>query len=112
MTAPLLSDYSFADGVPNQIELQIVYLEEHTTPSSYVMPDVVSVEVQFGADIPPKLIQVPIVRAMPEKKPYLGGFRSRRTAACVMLVLASALATFYIVVLRPKKAEQKSAPLV
>ena len=38
---------------------------------------------------------------------------TRRTAACVMLVLASALATFYIVVLRPKKAEQKSsAPLV
>lgn len=41
-----------------QIELQIVYLEEHTTPSTYVMPNVISVEVQFGADIPPKLIQV------------------------------------------------------
>ena len=41
-----------------QIELQIVYLEEHATPSTYVMPDVISVEVQFGVDIPPKLIQV------------------------------------------------------
>ena len=63
-----------------QIELQIVYLEEHATPSSYVMPEVISVEVQFGVDIPPKLIQVPIVRAMPEQKPFLGGFRSRKTA--------------------------------
>ena len=65
---------------PLQIELQIVYLEEHAVPSTYVMPDVISVEVQFGVDIPPKLIQVPIVRAMPEKKPFLGGFRSRKTA--------------------------------
>ena len=47
-------------------------------PSSYVMPDVISVEVQFGVDIPPKLIQVPIVRAMPDKKPFLGGYRSRK----------------------------------
>ena len=61
-----------------QIELQIVYLEESAVPSSYVMPDVISVEVQFGVDIPPKLIQVPIVRAMPEKKPFLGGYRSRK----------------------------------
>jgi len=127
-------------GGLSQVELQIVYLEEHITPApAYVMPDVVSVEVQFGADIPPKLIQVrqpalqsrprpqsqpsrhrmhrcgsgsahhrprghppphtprprrapprlplpslstqvPIVRAMPEKKPFLGGFRSRKTA--------------------------------
>ena len=62
-----------------QIELQIVDLEEHTTPSSYVMPDMITVEVQFGADIPPKLIHVPIVRAI-GKKPFLGGFRSRKTA--------------------------------
>ena len=75
-----LQSYDFKAGTTHQVELQIVYLEEHTTPSSYVMPDVVSVEVQFGADIPPKLIQVPIVRAMPEKKPFLGGFRSRKTA--------------------------------
>merc|ERR1740133_363494 len=68
-------------GGLSQVELQIVYLEEHITPAAaYVMPDVVSVEVQFCADIPPKLIQVPIVRAMPEKKPFLGGFRSRKTA--------------------------------
>ena len=67
-------------GPISQIELQIVYLEEHAVPSTYVMPDVISVEVQFGVDIPPKLIQVPIVRAMPEKKPFLGGFRSRKTA--------------------------------
>ena len=46
-------------GGLSQVELQIVYLEEHITPAAaYVMPDVVSVEVQFGADIPPKLIQV------------------------------------------------------
>merc|ERR1719353_1431821 len=56
MTAPLLSDYSLSDTAPSQIELQIV------------------------VDIPPKLIQVPIVRAMPEKKPFLGGYRSRKTA--------------------------------
>merc|ERR1740117_2480189 len=55
-------------GGLSQVELQIVYLEEHITPAAaYVMPDVVSVEV-------------PIVRAMPEKKPFLGGFRSRKTA--------------------------------
>ena len=29
---------------------------------------------------PPPPAQVPIVRAMPEKKPFLGGFRSRKTA--------------------------------
>ena len=40
-------------------------------PSSYVMPDVISVEVQFGVDIPPKIIQVPIVRAVPDKKAFL-----------------------------------------
>uniref|UniRef100_A0A7S2J4U9 IQ motif and ubiquitin-like domain-containing protein n=1 Tax=Haptolina brevifila TaxID=156173 RepID=A0A7S2J4U9_9EUKA len=79
MVSPLLSDYQFEADKPNQIELQIVYLEDHATPSTYVMPDVISVEVQFGADIPPKLIQVPIVRAMPEKKPFLGGYRSRKT---------------------------------
>jgi len=79
MISPLLSDYTFEADKPNQIELQIVYLEEHTTPSTYVMPNVISVEVQFGADIPPKLIQVPIVRAMPDKKPFLGGYRSRKT---------------------------------
>eukprot|EP00908_Phaeocystis_cordata_P015653 Transcript_2683.p1 GENE.Transcript_2683~~Transcript_2683.p1 ORF type:complete len:517 (-),score=265.92 Transcript_2683:76-1626(-) len=67
-------------GALSQVELQIVYLEERAAPSNYRMPDVVSVEVQFGADIPPKLIQVPIVRAQPEKKPFLGGFRSRKTA--------------------------------
>jgi len=44
------------------------------------MPDVISVEVQFGPDIPPKLIQVPVVRALPEKKPFLGGYRSRKSA--------------------------------
>lgn len=43
------------------------------------MPDVLSVEVLFGADIPPKLIQVPIVRAMPANKSFLGGYRSRKT---------------------------------
>jgi len=75
-----LESHGFQPAVLTQVELQIVYLEEHVTPSSYVMPDVVSVEVQFGADIPPKLIQVPIVRAMPEQKPFLGGFRSRKTA--------------------------------
>jgi len=80
MSAPLLQEYPFADGQPNQVELQIVYLEERATPSMYVMPDVISVEVQFGPDIPPKLIQVPVVRAMPEKKPFLGGYRSRKTA--------------------------------
>ena len=57
MTSPLLADYAFKMGEPNDIELQIVFHAEHSTPSSYVMPDVISVEVRFGADIPPKLIQ-------------------------------------------------------
>lgn len=71
---------SLKGGGLSQVELQIVYLEEHARPSNYIMPDILSVEVQFGVDIPPKLIQVPIVRAQPEKKPFLGGFRSRKTA--------------------------------
>jgi len=37
------------------------------------------VEVRFGVDIPPKLIQVPIIRAIPERKAFLGGYRSRKT---------------------------------
>lgn len=56
-------------GGLSQVELQIVYLEEHITPApAYVMPDVVSVEVQFGADIPPKLIQVrqPALQSRPQ----------------------------------------------
>jgi len=44
-----------------------------------VMPEIISVEVQFGADIPAKLIQVPIVRATPPSKAFLGGYRSRKT---------------------------------
>ena len=60
MKSPLLSDYGFSASEPNQVELQIVYMDENITPSSYVMPDVISVEVQFGADIPPKLIQVTV----------------------------------------------------
>ena len=44
------------------------------------MPDVIDVEVHFGADIPPKLMQVPIERAS-KKKPFLGGFRSKKTGA-------------------------------
>jgi len=80
MTSSNLRDYGFSTAEPNQVELQIIYMEERPTPSQYVMPDVISVEVQFGVDIPPKLIQVPIVRAMPEKKAFLGGFRSRKTA--------------------------------
>ena len=80
MTSPNLGDYKLSTTEPNQVELQIIYMEERPTPSQYVMPDVISVEVQFGVDIPPKLIQVPIVRAMPEKKAFLGGFRSRKTA--------------------------------
>ena len=42
----------------HKVELRIIYLDERAATSSYVMPDVISVEVQFGADIPPKLIQV------------------------------------------------------
>jgi len=80
MNSPNLADYDMSETEKNQIELRIVYMEEHAAPSSYVMPDVISVEVQFGVDIPPKLIQVPIVRAMPDKKAFLGGYRSRKTA--------------------------------
>ena len=81
MLAPTLGEYSFSPTDVNHVELQIVYTDEgQQAPSHYVMPDVISVEVQFGVDIPPKLIQVPIVRAMPEKKAFLGGYRSRKTA--------------------------------
>lgn len=67
-------------GKVNDMELQIVYLESDSpAPSTYTMPDVISVEVKFGADIPPKLIQVPVVRAQPEHKAFLGGFRSKKT---------------------------------
>ena len=59
MTSPNLGDYKLSTTEPNQVELQIIYMEERPTPSQYVMPDVISVEVQFGVDIPPKLIQVP-----------------------------------------------------
>jgi len=75
-----LGDYNFASTELNEVELHIVYLESSApAPTAYVMPDVISVEVQFGSDIPRKLIQVPIVRAMPGKKPFLGGFRSKKT---------------------------------
>ena len=57
MTAPNLSDYEMSKTEKNQIELRIVYMEEHPPPSSYTMPDTISVEVEFGVDIPPKLIQ-------------------------------------------------------
>ena len=58
MTAPNLSDYNLSTTDSNHIEMQIIYMEERPAPSMYVMPDVISVEVQFGLDIPPKLIQV------------------------------------------------------
>ena len=51
MTQPLLSDYAFASGEPNEVQLEIVYLDDHAVPSMYVMPDVISVEVHFGPDI-------------------------------------------------------------
>jgi len=79
MSAGFIRDFGLSSTTTNQVELQIVYLEEQATPSSYVMPDVISVEVRFGVDIPPKLIQVPIIRAIPERKAFLGGYRSRKT---------------------------------
>ena len=63
----------------NQVELQIVYLEDHVVPSTYVMPDIISVEVAYGEDIPPKVIDVPVERVAGAKKPFLGGYRSRKT---------------------------------
>jgi len=57
MSAGFIRDFGLSSTTTNQVELQIVYLEEQATPSSYVMPDVISVEVRFGVDIPPKLIQ-------------------------------------------------------
>ena len=48
MRSALLSDYDFSMGEPNTVELQIVYVEDHSTPSTYVMPDVISVEVLPG----------------------------------------------------------------
>ena len=71
-------------GAISKLELRIVYLTEHAAPTDYTMPDVIDVEVHFGADIPPKLMQVPIERAS-KKKPFLGGFRSKKTGAEVHL---------------------------
>ena len=68
-----------AGGRDLKLELRIVYLQEHAQPTDYTMPDVIDVEVHFGADIPPKLMQVPIERV--EGKPFLGGFRSKKTGA-------------------------------
>ena len=68
-------------GGLSQVELQIVYLEEHITPApAYVMPDVVSVEVQFGADIPPKLIQVrqPALQSRPQPQSQPSRHRMHR----------------------------------
>ena len=68
-------------GGLSQVELQIVYLEEHITPApAYVMPDVVSVEVQFGADIPPKLIQVrqPALQSRPRPQSQPSRHRMHR----------------------------------
>ena len=81
MLAPMLSDYAFLRDAPNQVQLQIVYIEEHATPTMYAMPDVISVEVHFGADLPPKLIQVPVVRCAPTKA-FMGGYRSRKVTVC------------------------------
>ena len=53
-----LSAYSIAAGETTLLELNIVYLEGPTGTAAYTMPDVVAVEVHFGADIPPKMIQV------------------------------------------------------
>lgn len=79
ISAGALRDIGFVSGQTNQVELRIVYLEEqHGTPTSYVMPDVISVAVHFGVDIPPKVIEVPIERAT-MKKPFLGGYRSRKS---------------------------------
>lgn len=80
MTLPLLRDYELSMEGPNCVELQIVYIEEHAAPATYIMPGVISVEVQFGVDIPPKLIQVPIVRSG-RGKIFLGGYRSRKVHA-------------------------------
>ena len=65
-----LGESGFRGGGLSQVELQIVYMEENTIPSApYVMPDVVTVEVQFGADVPPKLIQVRHTPTPPEPGP-------------------------------------------
>ena len=37
MASPSLRDYGLSTTEPNQIELQIVYMEERPTPSSYTM---------------------------------------------------------------------------
>jgi len=78
--ADALADCGLVTSQVNEMKLHIVYLDSGApAATAYTMPDVISVEVHFGADIPPKLIQVPIVRAMPSKKPFLGGFRSKKT---------------------------------
>eukprot|EP00965_Chrysotila_dentata_P055695 1847471-Pleurochrysis_carterae.AAC.3 len=74
-----LGQCGMALDAANDLELQIIYLDDSVAPEAYVMPDVISVEVHFGSDIPPKLVSVPIVRAMPSKKAFLGGFRSKKT---------------------------------
>lgn len=46
----------------------------------YHMPDVLTVQVRFGADQPPRVVHVQIARELPaDGKPFLGGYRHKHT---------------------------------
>jgi hypothetical protein len=74
-----LGSLGLAPPGPAELHLHISFLEKGgDRPAGYVMPDVITVEIQFGPDLPPKLVQVPVVRAE-QPKPFLGGYRSKKT---------------------------------
>jgi len=54
-----LASYGLAAPGSVELQLHISFLAASAErPAGYMMPDVITVEVIFGADIPPKLIQV------------------------------------------------------
>lgn len=74
-----LGSFGLAPPGPAELYLHISFLEKGGERSAgYVMPDVITVEIQFGPDLPSKLVQVPIQRAQ-QPKPFLGGYRSKKT---------------------------------
>lgn len=70
------------DGLPLMVDLEFDTIPDHLrslVPGDQAMRSV-SVKVKYGADIPPKDFFVTIVKGY-ERKPFLGGFKHKRTPA-------------------------------
>eukprot|EP00741_Cyanophora_paradoxa_P006492 tig00001003_g6285.t1 len=72
-----LASYGFAPGGEYSIELQIEYAE---AKPARPLPDSLSVTVDFGPGMAPKRMLVKVV-AEKKKKPFIGGYRDRRSGA-------------------------------